>query len=296
MPDILVIGDAIIDHYEFGTMTRKSPEDYRVDIFDSSTSQRGYDAAGGCLNVAANLSGLSRHNDVKVASALSCKARMAFKKNYGMAFHYPYSIYEDENLVKTRLIDEATNRQVLRIDTNRKYTEHNCEMFSVEFELDRQFDGIVISDYDKGLINNRIIEKLADAVCPIFIDTKKKDFSIWQALRYPIVKINEREFAAAENYEYIPNLIITQGSAGAMWRGGADRCWKDFETKACAIADVIGAGDVFLAGLVTEFLRSFDFNEAMQFANHAASISVNRFGTYVVTQDDLIARQKESAR
>ena len=63
---------------------------------------------------------------------------------------------------------------------------------------------------------------------------------------------------------------------------------KDYEVEQTEVFDVCGAGDTFLAGLVTGYM-SFeqDLDRAIKFANKCASYSVRRLGTYAIKKGDL---------
>ena len=49
----------------------------------------------------------------------------------------------------------------------------------------------------------------------------------------------------------------------------------------------MGAGDTFLAALVYFHLLYGKIEEAIPFANKAAAIAVQNFGTYVLTEEDV---------
>ena len=49
----------------------------------------------------------------------------------------------------------------------------------------------------------------------------------------------------------------------------------------------MGAGDTFLAALVYFHLLYGNIEEAIPFANKAAAIAVQNFGTYVLTEEDV---------
>jgi bifunctional ADP-heptose synthase (sugar kinase/adenylyltransferase) len=54
---ILVIGDAILDRYIWGSIKRQSPEDSSVPVVDFVDEEY---RLGGCLNVAANIKAISK--------------------------------------------------------------------------------------------------------------------------------------------------------------------------------------------------------------------------------------------
>ena len=80
-----------------------------------------------------------------------------------------------------------------------------------------QYDAIIISDYNKGFISALSVRHIINNFQnPIFVDSKKRDLSIYEDC---IIKINEQE---RQNVELLPNkaeIIVTLGSAGALWNG-----------------------------------------------------------------------------
>ena len=69
--------------------------------------------------------------------------------------------------------------------------------------------------------------------------------------------------------------------------GGADYDGVNYPAEKTKIVDVVGAGDTFLAALVYFHLLYGNIEEAIPFANKAAAIAVQNFGTYVLTEEDV---------
>ena len=77
------------------------------------------------------------------------------------------------------------------------------------------------------------------------------------------------------------NLIVTKGA------GGADYNKVNYPGEKTKIVDVVGAGDTFLSALVYFYLLYGRIEEAIPYANRAAAIAVQNFGTYVLTEEDV---------
>lgn len=93
------------------------------------------------------------------------------------------------------------------------------------------------------------------------------------------VKITDKEslVKAAEllHSRGVDNVIITLGSEGVLLYDGSPKWVPAIPTES---VDSTGAGDVFNAALAVALSEGKDFEEAIQFANRAASISITRFG------------------
>lgn len=246
---ILLIGDSCVDRYHYGTCDRMSPE-APVPVLKVSHTENH---PGMALNVKSNLEGLGVKVDI---------------------------LTNIEEIVKVRHIDTKSRQHLLRVDwgEEKEIRPLSLDLLNdIDFEL---YDGIVISDYDKGLLSPEVIQKLLPRCGnkPIFVDSKKKDLSFYEGC---ILKINEKEFHEAQKLPSKCELIVTLGERGASYNG------KEFGTKKVEIFDVCGAGDTFLSGLSSAFLLTGDINRAITFANLCGGIAVQKFGTYTVKKEDL---------
>jgi bifunctional ADP-heptose synthase (sugar kinase/adenylyltransferase) len=182
--------------------------------------------------------------------------------------------------IKTRLIDIRSKQQLLRIDN---------DSFDKPLTLDSipktGYDAIVISDYNKGSISYELIEILRTIYyCPMFLDTKKQDLVFFDNI---YVKINELEYKNSHSTN--DKLIVTLGNKGAMYK--SDTYTKYFTTPAVEVSDVCGAGDTFLAALVYEFLHTNNIEKAIEFANKAASLTVQHIGNYAPTLEEILCQR-----
>ena len=174
-----------------------------------------------------------------------------------------------ESIIKTRYIDEKSNQHILRVDD-----EGLCDPIDYELPED-EYDALVISDYDKGFLTEKKIQELVDWFDgPVFIDSKKTKLPKKDCY----LKINEVESKLLNGYK---NLIVTKGA------GGADYNKVNYPGEKTKIVDVVGAGDTFLSALVYFYLLCGTIEKAIPYANRAAAIAVQNFGTYVLTENDV---------
>ena len=176
----------------------------------------------------------------------------------------------EETITKTRYIDEKSNQHILRLDDE-------PILKPMEYELpEEDFDALIISDYDKGFLNVRkICELVSEFEGPVFLDSKKRVLPTQGCF----IKINQTEQKLL-NGDY-NNLIVTKGA------GGADYDGVNYPAEKTKVYDVVGAGDTFLSALVYFHLFYGTIEEAIPYANKAASIAVQNFGTYVLTEEDV---------
>ena len=238
---ILLVGDNCIDVYQYGTIDRLSPE-APVPVFVPTYKEEREGMAG---NVAKNL------------EALGCEVNYLFS----------------ETSVKTRLIDERSRQQIVRIDNDVVSTP-----ITFDTAIPDVYDAIVVSDYNKGTVSYELIEELIALSIPIFIDTKKTDLERMQGAW---VKINELEYSKIKSE--CSGLIVTRGSRGAS----AIHHEIDVAAPGVEVVDVTGAGDTFLAALTYQYLDTGDIEQAIRFANQASAVTVQHLGVYAPTLKEM---------
>lgn len=248
---ILVIGDSCTDVYCFGSCERISPE-APVPVLKILFNE---EHSGMANNVAKNLEALG--SDVVLLS-------------------------NKEQIKKIRYVDDKTKHHLLRVDLGENELLNPLPLHVIKKINFSFYDCVVISDYDKGFLtekNLKIIINLASkAGVPIFADSKKKDLSVFKKC---FIKINEGEHNRSKNIPIDSKLIVTLGSRGAMYND------KIYGVESSSVFDVCGAGDTFLAGLVTKYILTKDIKQSIIFANKCATIAVKNFGTYVINKDEV---------
>lgn len=188
-------------------------------------------------------------------------------------------LLKGEDSLKTRLIDTKSNQQLVRID--RDEISFPC---SLEKEVFLDKDAVVISDYNKGFVTESVIKNICNIFKgPIFIDTKKQYV---HEFTNAFIKINQKEYNNLKTYT--DNIIVTQGSKGASYKG------KHYPTINLPLLDVCGAGDTFLASLSYFYLLSRDIDFAIKKANIASSITIQHLGVYAPTLEEIYEAERKS--
>ncbi len=187
----------------------------------------------------------------------------------GCEVHYLHG----QTSTKTRLVDIRSKQQIVRIDN-----DLTSEPIVFETQIPPIYDAIVISDYAKGTVSYELIEEMIETRLPVFVDTKKTDLERMQGAW---VKINELEYSKIKSE--CTGLIVTLGSKGAR----VPHHELEFSAPYVEVSDVTGAGDTFLAALVSEYLTQRDIAKSIPYAIRAASVTVQHFGVYAPTWEEL---------
>ena len=239
--NILVIGDSCIDEFIYCDIERICPE-APVPVLKPTKSKYN---RGMASNVVENLKALGAKVDL---------------------------ITNIESIKKTRYVDNRSGQMVIRVDKN-----DNCGRIKIGGLNDNgYFDAVIISDYCKGFLLEEDINEITNRFkCPIFLDTKKQLGDWCENISF--IKINE--FEHKKNFERLPNypfildkMIVTIGSKGCKYKN------KIYSVPEVSVKDVSGAGDTFLAGLVTNYLKHNNIEQAIKFANECATIVVQKRG------------------
>lgn len=247
---VLVIGDTCEDIFQYGNIKRLCPE-APVPIFNPTYKKLN---PGMASNVVANFVALGLNVDI---------------------------ITNLEYVSKTRLMDERTNQMIVRIDENDNISRINKNLInsiSSNFYNGLFYDAIIISDYDKGFLKEEDIKLICDNNSNVFIDTKKI-LDDW-CKNSSFIKINNIEFEYTEytikNLNIDDKLIVTYRDKGSKYLDE----W--FPVEKVEIKDVSGAGDTFLAGLVSEYLLTKDIRKSIVFAQQCATLVVQKQGVSTI--------------
>lgn len=275
---ILLVGDLVLDRYVIGSVERISPE-APVPILRPNKVEARPGMVG---NVALNLRSLGQ--EVKLFSRIGAdqngKELKAILESEGIECHLTI----DSNIstpVKTRYV--CSNQQLLRLDEEQD-TPFSCTLPS---HLLDDIDLIAISDYQKGFLNEELIQALIDSKIPTVVDPKGREFSRYRnaALIKPNLK-EAREASGKEVLDDIAASLFEETRAGALLITRSEEgislftpeARQDFPVDVHEVRDVTGAGDTVLAILAAALANNLSLPTAAQLANYGASLAVQHFG------------------
>ena len=296
---ILVVGDLMLDRYWMGSVNRISPE-APVPIIDINLCE---DKPGGAANVAKNLSDFGM--EVTLVGIIGKdEAADDLKKNIS-SLDIKFLPIIDPNIrttLKLRVIDR--NKQLIRIDhedinASSKIDDLNKSIMSYI----NDFDGIIFSDYDKGVVKpiiKNILDYCKENNIKTFIDPKGTSFDCYKNgfLLKPNLKEFEIIMGKSNNKdEFIKKgkmmlsnlsleyLLVTEGKHGMTLF--SNNKVKHFQALQQDVFDVTGAGDTVISILTACFLSGEDITKSVDYSNTAASLSVQKLGSTSVSQDEL---------
>jgi D-beta-D-heptose 7-phosphate kinase/D-beta-D-heptose 1-phosphate adenosyltransferase len=302
---VLVVGDAMLDKFIAGRVTRISPEaPVPVVMFDHETHR-----IGGAANVAHNATTLGgRATLVAVTGRDEAAATLA-------------EACRDAG-ISPAFVGDAARPTTTKV---RIVTERNQQVARVDYELDAEIAGeieqklvtavrqqasdasaIVISDYLKGGVTAQVLRASVEVgrtrSIPVLVDPKIPHIDYYAGATVVTPNHHEAEIAANMRVRTDDDarlaarvfrerascgaVLMTRGDQG-MWLLG-DGFEDSLPAAAREVADVTGAGDTVIATLALALAAGATLVEAARLANEAAGIVVAKFGPAVVTPAELL--------
>ncbi|OPZ15975.1 MAG: Bifunctional protein HldE [candidate division BRC1 bacterium ADurb.BinA364] len=302
----LVLGDAILDRYIWGSVERVSPEAPVPVVHIQSQTEM----LGGAANVAANLAALGARaefvgaiGDDAEGAALAALLGEIGAPRSGLA-----KLSGRPTTVKTRVL--SMGQQIVRLD--REDTAPFGDAMRRRL-LDRfaralpRADVAILSDYAKGVLCGPVCEeaiRLAKRAGKIVVvDPKGTDYRRYRGA--DAIKPNQREAAAASGVAIDSEasleraaraiLRIVRGRAVVISRSGEGaavfergRPAEFVRARARAVFDESGCGDSFIAALALGLARGATAAEAAALGNLAGSVVVGKLGAASATREELL--------
>jgi len=299
---ILVLGDFMLDEYIEGKVERISPE-APVPIVEANGIRT---SPGGAANVVANL--LSLGAEVKALGVVgedeAGEELKRILKNLGAQIDALIVDPSRPTTRKTRIV--ASSQQLLRVDWEcREEVPKEVEEKILSFLKENydSFDGIIISDYGKGVITKNLFEitgKIKEKT-PVFLDPKEKNFPVYKEITTMTPNVKETFQAVGvrpetdEKAERAGRLmiekygldfaVITRSEKGMSVITKEEA--KHIPTRAKQVYDVTGAGDTVISAFALAFVSGAPPFVAAEVANLAAGIVVGKLGTATVSLNEL---------
>ena len=249
--NILVVGDVMLDNYLWGDVKRISPE-APVPIVDINESNSN---PGGAANVASNLKSLGANVTIAgvVGDDRDGKTLRELLKVMNIDTVFLQTDLSLSTTVKTRIM--AGGQQVIRADwesSSGMISENRLALLD-QFKNDiKQFDGVILADYDKGLFDSDMISSLIE-MCrtkdiPIFVDPKKEHFFDFCGVTGLILRSTEdsstREFSCEGLFLAIGHSPNTSLFDGLLDLNDQGYIVTGNDSTATSIEGVFAAGDV----------------------------------------------------
>jgi rfaE bifunctional protein kinase chain/domain len=335
-----VLGDLMLDRYLWGTASRLSPE-AAVPVVDFVSQT---DCLGGAGNVAANLRGLGAQVEMFGVIGAEKRARKTTDdeaghvlrsclRNSGIDHRGLLADSQRVTTVKTRVI--ARHQQIVRIDQERcdpLSPETEERLFRALLASSPRLDALVLSDYDKGLINDgfadRVLHACHQSKIPVFVKPKTSRLYAYRGARAIICNAKEARIYAMRPLSDEKSLLeagralLAHFGCAALIITRTEQGMSIFEesspshlhipatnfevtyarvgqsaiergTTGRQVFDVTGAGDTVLSVFALAVASGGTVADAALLANTAAGVVVGKLGTAGLSREELEAALHE---
>ena len=302
---VLVIGDLMLDHYIWGTVSRISPEAPVPVVHVEHESFR----LGGAANVYNNI--LSLGGKAEVCGVIGQdESGQSLLKELGLRrLRHPGIIIDPSRPTtrKARLV--AHSQQVIRYDIEKQQAiSAQATRQIVKYVQSRlgSISCVVVSDYAKGVISPSLMDHVGKLTrsrkIPLIIDPKVENFSYYAGAT--ILTPNHMEAQQASglsghNHKAIHEIghslrqklgceavLVTRGEQGMSLCESNGKSLH-IPTMARQVYDVTGAGDTVVSTLAMALSVGASIQQASIMANYAAGVVVGQVGTTSITKMQL---------
>ena len=311
---ILVVGDLMLDTFIWGDVRRISPE-APVPVVDVREETQFLGGTANVVNNVSSMGGQALTAGVIGDDQAGCRLAELLNR-IGVSSGGLVVEKDRPTTLKTRII--ARNQQVVRFDRESRAPLQKPSLERILAYIGEnltRLDGIIVSDYAKGMISADFMDGLRSLAegsgVPILVDPKVRYPDIYHSVT--MVTPNHDEAAMMSGMEIddeaslvaagtallkrlgCKTLLITRGKDGmSIFQDGG--LPTHIPTVARRVFDVTGAGDTVIAALALGIVSGLSPVEAALLANLAAGIVVGEVGTSAVSVEQLLAAIEDCRR
>lgn len=310
-PQILLVGDFMLDVYVYGDALRISPE-APVPVLKV---QRTEYSCGGAGSVATNLTALGaiplcigvigRDEEGRRLKEMLVEA--------GAEVNCLIETKDKPTTTKNRLVGLAQHKhpqQLIRMDKecSEPLSAELCDQILRTYEENLEVTDIIcLQDYGKGLLSEstcrRMIKLAQEAGKRVLVDPAPvSDYSKYTSAT--AITPNRKETSSAVGFELKDDVDVARAAQRLLQelkldavvitldKQGAYLHTSDMSelipTRPRNVYDVTGAGDMVLATLAITLAAGCDYVTSVQLSNITGGIEVEKFGTATVTIEEII--------
>jgi rfaE bifunctional protein kinase chain/domain len=307
--NVLIIGDVMIDAYMWGNVNRISPEAPVPIVAINKKENR----LGGAANVALNIQAMGANPILcsVIGDDDGAKTFLNLLKTQKLSSKGIFKSKNRITTVKTRVI--SNNHQMLRVDEEIESTIDGKEIKSLSAEIKKliaseKIHVIIFEDYDKGCINEDLINTVATFAkqkgIPTVVDPKKKNFMAYTGVT--LFKPNLKELKEGLKIEFnhnnikelekvvdrfikkqnIQTALITLSEKGVYTHSSKTKALVPAHIR--NIADVSGAGDTVVSIAALCIAANLSPVQTATLANLAGGLVCEKVGVVPIDKKQLL--------
>ncbi len=316
-PRVLLVGDVMLDRYVWGDVERISPE-APIPIL---RIERQEHRLGGAGSVASMLSTLGAQTILAAVVGDDEEGRIVGELLDNLEINRRLVLTADDRVttVKQRLLGRAQHRyphQMMRVDRESvaPISAHTVDLLLAGISrcLD-EVDLVLVSDYNKGVCKGEMFLRLIELTraatrrtgCPVPVvadPVKDADYHRYagctcitpnraeagRALGLRITTPQEGLDAARKLLDFgLQSVIVTLDRDGMAWVDRQGHA-QFFPARPRQVCDITGAGDMVLSVLGFMLAAGADTASAIEVANVAGGLEVERLGVFPLTRREIL--------
>ena len=313
---IMVVGDMMLDIYMNGKVERISPEAPVPIVSVTKTFSR----LGGAANVAQNLKALGAEPILCSVIGKDEKSNDLISLMLEHNMNTSGIVKSDERITTTKVRIIGNNAQMLRVDTEDTFDLTEKEYDSLidkisEIANTENIDGIILQDYNKGVLTERLIKEVISIAnernIPLGVDPKKKNFLAYQNATFfkPNLKelkeglgISAKDDSIEEIVKAVDALqnrlncrfiMTTLSERGVLIKDYETNTWHHIPAHLRKIADVSGAGDTVLSVAMLCLICKEDAYNIAALSNLAGGLVCEEIGAVPINKERLLEESKK---
>lgn len=311
-PRVLVIGDVMLDRYIWGDAERISQEAPVILLRADKKEER----LGGASSVATMLRALGAQVSLigVVGSDADAGRVRAILTEIGVDHEGVVSDAARPTTVKERYIGRAQHRhpqQMLRVDFETRQPVEGAveqELCAMALRKLRETDIVLVSDYDKGvctptLLAQTIAGAKAKGVRVLADPIRGKDYRKYHGCSAITPNRLEAGLATGRTIEDNDEAIVAgrelcqslalEAAIVTLDKDGMALVRQDgtqhiYPTRPRQVYDITGAGDMVMSVLGLALAAGADYGPAIQLANVAGGLEVEKIGVATVTREEIL--------
>tara|TARA_A100001011_G_C14301043_1_gene840809 strand:- start:201 stop:1751 length:1551 start_codon:yes stop_codon:yes gene_type:complete len=295
---VLIIGETIIDQYNFCEALGKSGKEPVLVLRDLKTEQY----LGGSAAISRHLSSFC--NKITLLSMVGEKGEYLKEINKTLPKNISFKYIRKKNsptIIKRRFLDYVANNKVLGVYSI------NDEILNIKDEklfnnylnkTLKNHDLVIVSDYGHGLISKKSAKLISQKAKFLALNAQINAANIgYHNMRnyknLDCVIINDREIRhemrdktstikdlmrKLSNEQNIQNLVVTKGTEGSLFLNKKSKKFYSSQAYSTSAVDKIGAGDAMLSIIALCIKSGFPEELSLIVSSLAAAQSVKTIG------------------
>ena len=303
---VFAVGDLMVDKFIFGKVSRVSPE-APVPVVEAVVES---DVPGGAANVISimGMAGAKVFASGVVGSDDSGRKLREKLKKEGIDVNGVMLDRTRPTTLKTRII--AHNQQVVRVDRESKEgisRRDENRILAYFSSVVRKVDGVVVSDYRKGTVTSRVVEKITALAGkhkkPVVANTKADNLAHFRDVGVLMMDVDEANRASGIrpmneasvrtmgarilSLSDCGNVVIMRGKAGFSVFGGDGSAFNVRAPDLGGVYEFKKTEDTALGFLSLCLFSGESLFDAARFSSYVVEVLAGKTGVAKVTLEDV---------